>query len=212
MGKSKLFYSFCLIFLFGITTYTVTIVSNSENNSAYSQRVLQTYENDKYGIKIQYPANWDTFEYKDFVDETGELVVRLHPAQQENPSVSLLVHFLSPENANLKSFTEQNLKAIQTPIVEGSDEKIKILSQNSSARLGGQPAYQVVYESTSTDLFGNPQTFKNMKIWTVLETEAYEFSFGISSSSLSEGSDIYQQYNEYIKTAEKIINSFEFTR
>ena len=79
MNKSKILYSLFFIFLFGITTITVLIISNSENNSAYSQRVLQTYENDKYGIKIQYPANWDAFEYQDFVDETGEAVVNFHP-------------------------------------------------------------------------------------------------------------------------------------
>jgi hypothetical protein len=50
MNKSKILYSLFFIFLFGITTITVLIISNSENNSAYSQRVLQTYENDKYGI------------------------------------------------------------------------------------------------------------------------------------------------------------------
>jgi hypothetical protein len=206
MNKSKIFYSFCLIFLFGITAYTVgVIISNSENNNAYAQRVLQTFENEKYGIKLQYPANWDAFEYQDFVDETGEAVVNFHPVEKEHPSILLLVHFLSPENTTLQSFTEQNLKSIQTPIVEGSDEKIKILSQNNSAILGGQPAYQVVYESTSTDLFGNSQTSKNMKIWTVLETEAYELSFATSSEDK-------EQYDQYIKTAEKIIDSFEFTR
>ena len=209
MNKSKFLCSFLFIVLFGITTITVVIILNSENNSAYSQRVLQTYENDKYEIKLQYPANWDIFEYQDFVDETGELVVRLHPFEKNHPSIFLLVHFLSPENATLQSFTKQYLKSIQTPIVEGGEggDKIKILSQNSSVTLGGLPAHQIVYEITLTGMSGESHTSKTMEIWTVLETEAYELSFKTSSE---ENKD--QQYDQYLKTAEKIIDSFEFTR
>ena len=209
MNKSKFLNLFLFIVLFGITTITVLIISNSENNSAYSQRVLQTYENDKYGIKIQYPANWDGFEYENMVSETGEAIVNFQPVEKDNyPNISLVVQFLSPENATLQSFTEQNLKSIQTPIVEGVDKKIKILNQNSSVTLGGQPAHKVVYEDTitntlSVDTFGQYITYKYMKIWTVLETEAYQFTFSSNDK---------EQYDQYIKTAEKIINSFEFTR
>ena len=205
MNKPKILYSFLFIFLFGIITITVVIISNSENNSAYAQRVLQTYENDKYGIKIQYPANWDSYEYQDFVDETGELVVRFHPFEKEDPGISLLVLFLSPENATLQSFTEENLKSIQTPIVDVGGDNIKILSQNSSVTLGGLPAHKVVYESTSTGISDESYTSKTMEIWTVLETEAYQLSFQTAE-------DNYQQYDQYIQTAEKIIDSFEFTR
>ena len=44
-----------------------------------------------------------------------------------------------------------------------------------------------------------------MSIWTVLETEAYLFDF----FGTEEGRE---QYDQYIKTAEEIINSFQFTR
>jgi serine/threonine-protein kinase len=201
MNKSKILYSLFFIFLFGITTITVLIISNSENNSAYSQRVLQTYENDKYGIKLQYPANWDYREYKNFVFETGEAVVELHPFEKIDPHIALSVSFLSPENATLESFTEQNLKSIQKPVL--TDEVIKILNQNSSVTLGGLPAHKVVYESTFTDIIDKkPVIEKRIEMWTVLETEAYVLTFVGDR----------EEYDQYIKTAEKIIDSFEFTR
>jgi hypothetical protein len=199
MNKSKILYSLFFIFLFGITI----VISNYENNSAYSQRVLQTYENDKYGIKIQYPVNWDSFEYENMVTETGEAIVNFQPIGKDNyPNISLVVQFLAPENATLQSLTEQNLKLIQTLIIKGQ-MGIKILNQNSSVTLGGQPAYKVIYEDTSTDTFGESPTYKYMKIWTVLETEGYQFTFSSNDK---------EQYDQYIKAAEKIINSFEFTR
>jgi hypothetical protein len=179
------------------------LILNDGNNTAYSQRVLQTYENEKYGIKMQYPANWESYEYKNFVDETGELVVHFHPSGKEEPVLSLLVLFLLPENATLQSFTEQNLKSIQTPDL--NDEVIKILNQNSFVTLGGQPAHQVIYENTFIDTFGKSQTSKKMSIWTVLDTEAYQLTFTTSSNDK-------EQYDTYSKTAEKIKDSFQFTR
>lgn len=200
MNKFRIVYSsLFLLSLLGI----IVISSNYEGNSAYSQRALQTYENEKYGIKIQYPANWESYEYENFVSETGESVVTFHPFAKDSPAVSLSVDFLSPENPTLPSFTEQNLKSIQEPDLK--DEAIKILNQNSFVTLGGQPAHKVVYESTFIDIFGESQTSKYMSIWNVLETEGYRLYFTTSSN---EG----EQYDQYINTAEKIINSFEFTR
>jgi hypothetical protein len=83
MNKYKLLYSLFFIFLFGITI----VISNYENNSAYSQRVLQTYENDKYGIKIQYPANWVSYEGS--ISETHELVIGFNPVGKEARQLSI---------------------------------------------------------------------------------------------------------------------------
>ena len=188
MNKSKILYSIFFIFLFGI----IIIISLYENNSAYSQRVLQTYENDKYGIKIQYPANW--VSYEGFVTETVEQVIGFNPIGKDVPIVYLWVEFLSPENATLESFTNQTLKNYRM---------MKILNQNSSVTLGGQPAHKVVYEETISNAGGESRTLKHMSIWNVLETEGYRLTFS---------SENKEQYDQYIKTAEKIINSFEFTR
>jgi hypothetical protein len=80
--------------------------------SIYSQRVLEIYENEKYGIKIQYPPNWEASEFTNIAGETGEVVIEIHPFGKSEPFVSLFVNFLSPENTTLKSFTEQKLKFI----------------------------------------------------------------------------------------------------
>jgi hypothetical protein len=192
MNKYKILYSLFFIFLFGITI----VISNYENNSGYSQRVFQTYENEKYGIKIQYPPNWVSFDYgTSHVSETHELVVGFNPVgKEESPVVYLWVQFLSPENATLESFTNQTLKNYRM---------MKILNQNSSITLGGQPAHKVVYEEAINNAGGESRTLKHMSIWNVLETEGYGLTFS---------SENKEQYDQYIKTAEKIINSFEFTR
>lgn len=62
------------------------------------------------------------------------MVVDFHPLKIEGSVISLLVYSLPPENATLQSFTEQNLKSIQTSALK--NETIKILNQNSSATLG----------------------------------------------------------------------------
>ena len=196
MYNFKILHSnFLLFLLLGI----VMLVSNYESNNSYSQRVFQTYENEKYGIKIQYPANW--VSYEGLISETHELVVGFHPVEKDVPFVYLWVQFLSPENATLESFTNQSLKFIQGPV--GGNQVIKILNQNSSVTLGGQPAHKVVYEETLSNAGGESRTLKHMSIWNVLETEGYRLTFS---------SDHKDQYDLYIKTAEKIINSFEFTR
>ena len=204
MNKSKILYSLFFIFLFEI----IIIIPLYENNSAYSQRVFQTYENEIYGIKIQYPANWVSYgDDKGSETETRDFVVGFNPVgKEESPIVYLFVYFLSPENATLESFTNQTLESIQEPYKYTSQDKkpgIKILNQNNSVTLGGQPAHKVVYEETISNAGGESRTLKHMSIWNVFETEGYRFTFS------SEHKD---QYDQYIKTAEKIINSFEFTR
>jgi hypothetical protein len=196
MNKSKILYSLFFIFLFEI----IIIISLYENNSAYSQRVFQTYESEIYGIKIQYPANWVSYG-DDSITETNDFVVGFHPIEKDVPFVYLWVEFLSPENATLESFTNQSLKHIQGPV--GGTQVIKILNQNSSVTLGGQPAHKVVYEETISNAGGESRTLKHMSIWNVLETEGYRLTFSANDK---------EQYEQYIKTAKKIINSFEFTR
>jgi hypothetical protein len=93
------------------------------------------------------------------------------------------------------------LKYIQGPV--GGNQVVKILNQNSSVTLGGQPAHKVVYEEILSNAGGESMTLKHMLIWNVLETEGSRLTFS------SEHKD---QYDQYIKTVEKIINSFEFTR
>lgn len=204
----KLITSSSLLLLFAILGLYI-IGLNYEANSANAQRVFQTYENDIYGIKIKYPPNWEVDEYNMAPTEEGEALVAISPlgkvnpaleSQQGEPFIKLVVLFLPPENATLQSFTEQNLKMIQTPFYQS--QGLKILSQNSSVTLGGYPAHKVVYEITSSLNPEKPEVFKQTSIWTVLETEAYVLEFG----------DDREQYDQYIKTAEKIINSFGFTR
>jgi hypothetical protein len=201
MNKSKILDSRFFIFLFGI----IIIISLYENNSAYSQRVLQTYENEKYGIEMSYPPNWETIE-PNIADETGELVVSFYPTGKQSPHIGVIVSFLTPENASLKTYTKENLEIINDFVAE-LEGKITILDQNSTVTLGGLPAHKVIYEDTYEDTFidisGVSQTSKYLKIWTVLETEAYQLTFSSNDK---------EQYDQYIKTAEKIINSFEFTR
>jgi hypothetical protein len=193
--------SSCLLLLLSVIVGIFIIGFNNQVTSANAQRVFQTYENDMYGIKIKYPPNWEIDGYNIGTTETGASVVELSPLGKVNPSlesepvIKLVVFFLSPENATLQSFTDQKLKDIQT------GQTIKILSQNSSATLGGYPAHKVVYEITSS--YPEKQFFKGMDIWTILETEAYVLEFfGVDRN----------EYDQYIKTAEKIINSFQFTR
>lgn len=174
---------------------------NYEDNKANAQRVYQTYENDIYGIKIKYPPNWEVSEYNMVAGETGEALVDIHPVKKSDPFVKSSVLFLSPENATLQSFTEQKLKDIQTPLFDF--QTMKVLSQNSSVTLGGYPAQKVIYEITSSLNPGKPEVFKQMNMWTVLETEAYDLVFAAQDK---------KQYDQYIKTAENIINSFQFTR
>ena len=102
---------------------------------------------------------------------------------------------LSPENATLQKYTRVALDGIKTAYM---GEKIEIISVNQSATLGGQLGYEVIYSTAD-----ETDQRKIMDIWTVLENEAYRLTFV---------ADHPEKYDQYINTAKRIVNSFEFTR
>ena len=140
-----------LLSVFVITGFFI-IGFNYENSSVEAQRVFHTYENEIYGIEIKYPANWEIIEDYSATYETGAYLFELHPLGENKPVIHLKVHFLSPENATLQSFTEQQLKSIQALPSWSKKTTKNIVSQNSSVTLGGYPAHKVVYETITSQL------------------------------------------------------------
>lgn len=104
-----------------------------DNKSAFLE-----YENSTYGVKIQYPADWETYTQADAMYSSGKYIIG----------------FNSPDRTtSLNIETEESTKDLEEYAKKYNDlPEIQIVdSESGPSDLNGNPAYELVYTSNSQD-------------------------------------------------------------
>jgi hypothetical protein len=161
---------------------------------------MQTYENEKYGFKIQYPFNWE-YDGFNYLDNTHESLGEFSPGL--GISVSMNIQFLPFNNIlTLEQYAEQELQKIKDWKIKDSLHFNKLLSFDTSFTLGGKPAYKIVYENWTYSKFNDQVSYPQyIHVGTITEGIEYNLRFYAQNANL---------FNQYVPIADKIINSFEF--
>ena len=123
---------------------------------AIAQADFTTYENPKFGIRLQYPSDWGRLDLS-FLGASAD--IDFYPLDDTSGAkdVRIQVKALPLQNMTLEQYT-----SIQMNSIEG-----QILESNSTI-LGNLPAHQIVFTNIG---------LKTMQVWTLKDNKVYTITY-----------------------------------
>jgi PsbP-like protein len=185
-----------------ITTTSTTISKQEALAQTNDNSTFKLYENPTFGIRMQYPSDWEKVEPGQISHESSFNIIVGFVSPKENVSdtslpaaLSIGIHNLSSsssyQNTTLDQYTDAHINAIrreQESVVESTTTTLSASSNNNTL------AHKVVYV--------NSQGQEVMQVWTIKENEAYHITYAADVA----------RYPDYLPLAQKIIDSFEIGR
>ena len=148
---------------------------------------LSTYTNQNQGFQVDYPQAWSKQNRDDFF-ATGAIFFSplTNEADRFKEKVSVLVENL-PSDLSLAAYTEQSLAEIR----QLSDPDI---GSAAEITLGTDEGRQITYRGEENGL-----TVQRMQVWSLNGNQAYVITY----------TALPEDYDRYLPTVEKMIESFE---
>ncbi|MDF5706721.1 MAG: protein kinase [Nostoc sp. S4] len=170
----------------GITAVVATISLWLLQLQTHTQNFL-TYQDSNYGIKIKYPTNWKIQENSNSINQ--ELVIFFSTEiSNSNNYQELLTVSIEKFYGNLKESQDLFSNEIKATLSNAT------IIDTSETTLAKKQANQLIFLSKD-----RKKNLKNLQIWTLKNNQAYiiTYSAGI------------EDYDRFLPTAEKMIESFE---
>jgi len=159
---------------------------------------MLVYQNNTYGLKMQYPSGWQVSEFNNSRASPTKFVVGfLSPigvqrASDRNPeNILVAVENLSSSNMGLAPYTALQLSLLSEG-VKGFN-----LVESLPTTLANNPGQQIVY----TDQPSEQLKLKKMQVWTVKDGMAYLIIYAADEAD----------YPSQLPTVKKMLDSFEIT-
>lgn len=165
--------------------------SSSTQSSGNTEKWLE-YNNNTYGISIQYPSSWESSPGENNGSGGSSIdVATFSPTREKNSSaiLDLLVDTVDP-GQNLKQYVSDS---ISDNIADRKDFRV-LKSSIGNITLAGVPAYKIVYTYADAG-----QNFKGLETGTIIGNRVYFVQYENSPS----------RYDKDISTAQKMIDSFK---
>jgi eukaryotic-like serine/threonine-protein kinase len=150
---------------------------------------LAPYENTQYGIKLNYPQNWNKQETANII--TKEVVTLVSPRSSDSDKVLETVSVTVEDLPSPKSLEEYTNFAKQE--IQQNNQDVQIQSEGEDT-LAGNKAYRITY----TRLDGEVK-LKTTAIWTLKNFKAYAVIYEAQ----------LEEYDRFLNEAEKIIKSLQ---
>lgn len=183
---------------------------------------MKEYENNLFGISVNYPSNWIIDEYEKKIKSDDIIgindIARFCPSpnttSQNQVTVNntgiicdnadkrfnVYVHNL-PEDMNLEEFTNSKISAYKLDLTE-----FKIIKSNPNITIDGNPAYMITY--TYTD--NNDKELQVVEVWTVIDSDNDDLGDHAGKAYSIRYEAIPIEFPVYLNTANSTISSFEF--
>ncbi|MBW4623863.1 MAG: protein kinase [Cyanosarcina radialis HA8281-LM2] len=147
---------------------------------------FETYENPEYRIKLEYPKNWTRQDLGSF----GDVVTFLAPQTQNNSfQAELHIEVISlPSKMTLPEYTTSRINEIIQNLPGAR------IIDSRPTKLADLPAHEVVYSGKEGQIM-----LTRKAIWMLKDRQAYILTYTAQES----------QYEEFLSTAQKTIDSFE---
>jgi hypothetical protein len=169
-----------------------SIVPNSSNLT----NAILTYQNNSYGIRIQYPANWTKDEQELDPNDNVTNIVAL-----SSPLLSTFDNFSETLAISTETLSNQNmtLKEYATSLVTDYNKTLtdfKLIDLNTKIVLGGKPAYGLTYTDREDNI-----NYKTAEIGTIIGDRIYYVEYIAEE----------KQYSDYLPKIKMMIDSLQIT-
>jgi serine/threonine-protein kinase len=176
-----------------MTKITTTTIIPSQANSTTESSL--TYENPIYGIRIQYPSDWEKLEF--IQGRSGFNVIVILRSPPENTSDTKLENLviqignLPSENVSLGEVVSMNINSLKQSLIDFE------LNESTTITIdGGNPAHKIVY----TEREENNELSKVMQVLMIKSDKIYLITYIAEQ----------RKYDSYLPTIQNMIDSFEF--
>jgi len=184
----------CVIVVIFSTSLITTAIMPHTLLAQTTPANLLTYQNSTFGIKIQYPSNWEKQENGTRQDTQTDIVTFLSPVINSRANLDVSIDDISGEKGiSLTQYANQNIADLNQSL---PDAKL-IASNTNNVAIVGLPAYRMVY--TSAD--GNT-ILKTMEIGAMKGDKVYILTYEAAM----------QEYAKYLSVIQRMIDSFQITK
>jgi hypothetical protein len=176
---------------------------NQQQQYPINQNV-ETYNDNKYGIKFEYPSTVDIVEDRFMTMSDLQLLHAFFEGQFRSPYLTIKIYELTQDDKTLENFTSKIIKIKEAPGLVNSN--VSILRSEPTI-LADKPAHELEYVIENLVPSGNNTLEKNktmnLSVWTINDeyNQAYELEF----------TGTVEKYKKHLLAAKEIIKSFQFS-
>jgi hypothetical protein len=172
-------------------------VSNNNTSSKIASQKFLVYQNDTYGISIQYPASWSSSGGEggnDSADSSVDLISFSPPNNNNSDSatVDLLVDNVD-SGVSIQQYMSDSISSDKTDL-----QSFKVDETTLNGTLAKLPAYKFLY--TYTD---QGQNFKGLETGTIVGNKAYYIQYENSPAQFNTDLPVVQEMIDSIKIVRK---------
>jgi len=173
-----------------------------DSNASTITRSFNKYENSTYNIRIQYPSNWEVDVFEDL--EGTNVIHDVHFGSPFENDLDRFSDSLAVEITNLSANTkmEKHVQSIINYYNESFSSFNLLESDIGSAKLGGLPAYKLLYTLMYPRFGENETQIKIMQIGTIINDRSYDIRYYAEVN----------KYDDFLPIVQKMINSFVITK
>jgi hypothetical protein len=170
----------------------ITITPSQGNTTTITtSSPFLTYENPTYGIRIQYPSDWQKLEFSRR-DSLGIAVIFRSPPENASDTKleNLLIQVgnLPSQNISLEALNNANINNLKQSLID-----FELIELNATTLSGNNPAHKVVYTNREGE-----DELKTMQVVSIKEDKVYLITYTAEAS----------RYDRYLPTIQKMIDSF----
>jgi eukaryotic-like serine/threonine-protein kinase len=120
------------------------------------QADFTTYENPKFGIRVQYPSDWGRLDLS-FLGASADIDFYPLDDTSGTKDVRIQVKALPLQNMTLEQYTNTQINSVEGQILE-----------SNATTLGNLPAHEIVFTNIG---------LKTMQVWTLKDDKVYTITY-----------------------------------
>ena len=153
--------------------------------------IFNTYQNDAYGIRIDYPKSWEKVDFPG-----GELLVGFVTTNKNDTGLPESIVLQTIESESYNGLSSRDLASKAVSVYKSQIPDFRLITSSPYETPSGLEGYKIEYSHSSKNL-----KIDTLEVWTIN----------------GDGDDLYRiifssdnnEYSTYLKTVNKMIDSFK---